>query len=163
MPPPPALQLTEQERGPPVRPRLTLRLTKGKHNDASHHPRVAGTGSLSGLPRSAARRRLSVPHLNLVPCRISGGASLCRGLARGLGVDSTTNETRRANQRLSWRRDGAAMGRWVLSIIEAGAFVLGCLLIHLGRKHPEAVTEVLLTLGFLMIFLTGVKLMEWVQ
>jgi len=55
------------------------------------------------------------------------------------------------------------MGRWVLSIIEAGAFVLGCLLIHLGRKHPEVVTEVLLTLGFLMIFLTGVKLMEWAQ
>jgi len=55
------------------------------------------------------------------------------------------------------------MVRWVLPVIEAGAFVLGCLLIHLGRKHPEVVTEVLLTLGFILVFLTGVKLMEWAQ
>jgi hypothetical protein len=60
-------------------------------------------------------------------------------------------------------RSGTPMVRWVLPVIEAGAFVLGCLLIHLGRKHPEVVTEVLLTLGFILVFLTGVKLMEWAQ
>ena len=67
---------------------------------------------------------------------------------------------RRYLEHQSHDRD-APMIRWLLPAIETGVFMLGCLLIHLGRKHPDIITEVLLTLGFLMIFLTGVKLMEW--
>ncbi len=53
------------------------------------------------------------------------------------------------------------MGKLFLPAIEAGTFVLGCLLIQANHRRPEAVADVLLLLAWMVGVFSFLAVLGW--